>query len=156
PDELVAKIEKAKHFNQGFTTVEYLASAIYDMKIHTAPTDKPIDPGDFETRTMKEIGCPVEIVMRHRPTQFGHIFSGDGYSAGYCWSIWADTLTADAAEAFEKAPGGFYDKPTAKKLYESIMSVGNSIPPDEAFRKFRGRDVDTDALMRDRGFPVTK
>jgi peptidyl-dipeptidase Dcp len=156
PPELVAKIDKAKHFNQGFNTVEYLASAIYDMKIHTAPTDKPVDPGDFETRTMKEIGCPAEIVMRHRPTHFGHIFSGDGYSAGYYSYIWADTLTADAAEAFEQAPGGYYDKPTAKKLYASIMSVGNSLSPEEAFRKFRGRDVDTDALMRDRGFPVTK
>ena len=103
---------------------------------------------------MKEIGMPAEIVMRHRPTQFGHIFAGDGYSAGYYSYIWADTLTADAAEAFAAA-GSFYDKPTAKRLHESIMSVGNSIPPDEAFRKFRGRDVDTNALMRDRGFPVT-
>jgi peptidyl-dipeptidase Dcp len=155
PAELLAKIEKAKHFNEGFRTVEYLSAAIYDMKIHTAPTDKPIDPGEFEKRTMKEIGMPSEIVMRHRPTQFGHIFSGDGYSAGYYSYIWADTLTADAAEAFQEA-GSFYDKKTAKRLYESIMSVGNSIPPEEAFRKFRGRDVDTNALMRDRGFPITK
>jgi peptidyl-dipeptidase Dcp len=155
PAELLAKIEKAKHFNEGFRTVEYLSAAIYDMKIHTAPADKPIDPGEFEKRTMKEIGMPTEIVMRHRPTQFGHIFSGDGYSAGYYSYIWADTLTADAAEAFDEAKS-FYDKATAKRLYESIMSVGNSIPPEEAFRKFRGRDVDTNALMRDRGFPVTK
>jgi peptidyl-dipeptidase Dcp len=154
PDELVAKIEKAKHFNQGFVTVEYLAAAIYDMKIHLASASAKIDPGDFEQRTMKEIGCPDEIVMRHRPTQFGHIFSGDEYSAGYYAYIWADTLTADAAEAFEQASGGFYDKTVAKKLYESIISVGNSIAPEEAFRRFRGRDVDTDALMRDRGFPV--
>jgi peptidyl-dipeptidase Dcp len=154
PAELVAKIERAKHFNEGFRTVEYLASAIYDLKIHTAPTDKPIDPGEFENRTMREIDCPPEIVMRHRPTQFGHIFSGDGYSAGYYAYIWADTLTADAAEAFAEAPRGFFDQPTANRLYESIMSVGNSIPPEEAFRRFRGRDVDTNALMRDRGFPV--
>jgi peptidyl-dipeptidase Dcp len=155
PAELVAKIQKAKNFNKGFGTVEYLMAAIYDLKIHTAPTDKPIDPSEFEKRTMKEIGAPTEIVMRHRPTQFGHIFSGDGYSAGYYAYMWADTLTADAAEAFQQA-GSFYDKPTAKKLHDSIMSVGNSIPPDEAFRKFRGRDVDTNALMRDRGFPVPK
>ncbi|MEO7736380.1 MAG: M3 family metallopeptidase [Kofleriaceae bacterium] len=154
PAELLAKIEKAKHFNQGFSTVEYLAAAIYDLKIHTAPTDKPIDAGEFEKRTMKEIGCPTEIVMRHRPTQFGHIFAGDGYSAGYYAYLWADTLTADAAEAFVEAKS-FYDKATAKRLYESIMSVGNSIPPEEAFRRFRGRDVDSNALMRDRGFPVT-
>jgi peptidyl-dipeptidase Dcp len=155
PAELVAKIQSAKHFNEGFRTVEYLAAAIYDLKIHTAPTDKPIDAGEFEKRAMQEIGCPPEIVMRHRPTQFGHIFAGDGYSAGYYAYIWADTLTADAAEAFVEA-GSFYDKPTAKRLYDSIMSIGNSIPPEEAFRKFRGRDVDTNALMRDRGFPVTK
>ena len=153
PPELLAKIEKAKHFNQGFATVEYLAAAIYDLKIHTAPTDKPIDASEFEKKTMAEIGCPPEIVMRHRPTQFGHIFSGDGYSAGYYAYIWADTLTADAAEAFTEA-GSFYDKKTAQRLHDSIMSVGNTIPPDEAFRRFRGRDVDTNALMRDRGFPV--
>jgi peptidyl-dipeptidase Dcp len=155
PAELVAKIQKAKHFNEGFRTVEYLAAAIYDLKIHTAPADKPIDAGEFEKRTMKEIGCPPEIVMRHRPTQFGHIFAGDGYSAGYYSYIWADTLTADAAEAFVEA-GSFYDKPTAKRLYDTLMSVGNSVAPEDAFRKFRGRDVDTDALMRSRGFPVTK
>jgi peptidyl-dipeptidase Dcp len=153
PDALVAKIEKARHFNQGFKTVEYLAAAIYDLKIHAAPATPPIDAVDFERKAMKEIGCPSEIVMRHRPTQFGHIFSSDEYSAGYYAYIWADTLTADAAEAFASA-GSFYDKATAKRLYEAIMSVGNSIAPEEAFRKFRGRDVDTNALMRDRGFPV--
>jgi peptidyl-dipeptidase Dcp len=153
PAELLAKIEKAKHFNQGFSTVEYLAAAIYDLKIHTAPTDKPIDASAFEKHAMTEIGCPPEIVMRHRPTQFGHIFSGDEYSAGYYAYLWADTLTADAAEAFVEA-GSFYDKKTAQRLHDSIMSVGNSIPPEEAFRKFRGRDVDSNALMRDRGFPV--
>ncbi|HEX4418628.1 MAG TPA: M3 family metallopeptidase [Kofleriaceae bacterium] len=153
PPELLAKIEKAKHFNQGFATVEYLAAAIYDLKIHTAPTDKPIDASAFERHAMTEIGCPPEIVMRHRPTQFGHIFSGDEYSAGYYAYLWADTLTADAAEAFVEA-GSFYDKKTAQRLHDSIMSVGNSIPPEEAFRKFRGRDVDSNALMRDRGFPV--
>jgi peptidyl-dipeptidase Dcp len=152
PAELVAKIERARHFNQGFKTVEYLASAIYDLEIHTAPTDKPIDPGAFEAKIMKQLGCPDEIRMRHRPTQFGHIFSGDGYSAGYYAYIWADTLTADAAEAF--AAAGFYDKATSKRLHDAIMSVGNSVSPEQAFRAFRGRDVDTNALMRDRGFPV--
>ena len=104
---------------------------------------------------MAEIGCPPEIVMRHRPTQFGHIFSGDGYSAGYYVYIWADTLTEDAFEAFKEA-GGPYDKAVATRYYEAVLSVGNSMPPDEAFRRFRGRDVDTDALMRGRGFPVAK
>ena len=102
---------------------------------------------------MAEIGCPPEIVMRHRPTQFGHIFASDGYSAGYYAYLWADTLVADAAEAFTEA-GSFYDPATARRLFESVMRVGNSVPPHESFRAFRGRDVDTDALMRDRGFPV--
>jgi peptidyl-dipeptidase Dcp len=156
PADLVAKIEKAKNFNQGFSTIEYLSAAIYDMKIHLAATpDKKIDAGAFEKQAMAEIGCPSEIVMRHRPTQFGHIFSSDGYSAGYYVYIWADTLTDDTFEAFNEA-GGPYDKSVAKRYYETILSVGNSVPPDEAFRRFRGRDVDTDALMRERGFPVTK
>jgi peptidyl-dipeptidase Dcp len=91
--------------------------------------------------------------MRHRPTQFGHIFASDGYSAGYYAYLWADTLVADAAEAFREA-GSFYDAAIARRLHESIMRAGNSIPPHDAFRAFRGRDVDTDALMRERGFPI--
>jgi len=153
PAALVAKITKAKNFNQGFKTVEYLMATIYDLKIHSVTSDKPIDPAAFEKSTMAEIGAPPQIVMRHRPTAFGHIFADDGYSAGYYSYIWADTLTADAAEAFTEAHS-FYDKATAKKLHDCIMSVGNSIAPEEAFRRFRGRDVDTNALMRDRGFPV--
>jgi peptidyl-dipeptidase Dcp len=154
PAELVAKIQKAKNFNQGFTTVEYLMSALYDMKIHTE-SKGGIDPGAYETKLFKDIGAPKEIVMRHRPTQFLHIFADDGYSAGYYSYLWADTLTADAAEAFKES-GGYYAKATAKRFHDNILSIGNSIPPDEAFRKFRGRDVDTNALMRDRGFPATK
>jgi peptidyl-dipeptidase Dcp len=155
PKQLVEKIKKAKTFNQGFGTVEYLASAIYDMKLHmNTDSQAKVDANEFETRTMREIGCPKEIIMRHRPTAFGHIFSGDGYSAGYYVYIWADTMSADAAEAFVEA-GSFYDKPTCQRLRETIFSVGNSVSPDIAFRNFRGRDVDTNALMRDRGFPVT-
>jgi peptidyl-dipeptidase Dcp len=153
PDALVAKIKKAKTFNRGFGTTEYLASAIVDMKAHLAG-DTKIDARAFEKATLAEIGMPAQIIMRHRMPHFGHIFAGDGYSAGYYDYIWADTLTADAAEAFEEAPGGFYDKPTAKRLHDSIMSVGNTIEAREAFRRFRGRDVTVDALMRDRGFPA--
>lgn len=154
PETLVSKVLAAGNFNEGFATVEYLAGALYDMKIHLAATaDETIDPGEFERATMQEIGCPAEIVMRHRPTQFGHIFSSDGYSAGYYVYIWADAMTADVYEGFMER-GGLYDPDACRLLEESIMRVGNSIPPDEAFRRFRGRDVDTDALMRDRGFPV--
>jgi peptidyl-dipeptidase Dcp len=151
PAELVAKIKKASTFNQGFATVEYLASALVDMKLHLAGTT-PIDPDKFERDELAKLGMPHELVMRHRTPQFGHVFAGDGYSAGYYSYLWADTLTADTAEAFEESPGGFYDKATAKRLHDTIMSVGNSIDPADGFRKFRGRDVKIDALMRDRGF----
>ena len=154
PDELIAKLRKSKTFNQGFSTVEYLASALYDMKIHLAATpDKDIEPDDFERVTMAQLGCPTEVIMRHRPTCFGHIFADDGYSAGYYVYIWADTMSADAAEAFTEA-GGFYDRATCDRFRDTIFSVGNSVPPEVAFRNFRGRSVDTNALMRDRGFPV--
>ncbi|HEY5070653.1 MAG TPA: M3 family metallopeptidase [Caulobacteraceae bacterium] len=153
PEALVAKIKRAHSFNKGFGTVEYLASAIVDMKAHLAGA-AAIEPAAFEKETLKEIGMPREIVMRHRLPHFGHIFAGEGYAAGYYDYIWADTLTADAAEAFAQAPGGFYDKPTAKRLYEDIMSIGDTIDAAEAFRRFRGRDATIDALMRDRGFPV--
>jgi peptidyl-dipeptidase Dcp len=153
PDALVAKIKVADKFNQGFITTEYLSAALIDMKLHLAG-DTPIDPDAFERKTLVELQMPKEVVMRHRTPQFAHIFSGDGYSAGYYSYLWADTLTADAAETFEQAPGGLYDKDVAKRLYDDVFSVGNTIDPAEGFRRFRGRDVDTAALMRDRGFPV--
>jgi peptidyl-dipeptidase Dcp len=152
PQALADKIKRAKTFNQGFATVEFLASALVDMKLHLAGA-ADIDPDAFERDTLKELGMPSEIVMRHRTPQFGHIFSGEGYAAGYYSYLWADAITADAAEAFIEA-GSFYDKATAKRFHDAIMSVGDSIDPAEGFRKFRGRDVDTKALLRDRGFPV--
>ena len=91
--------------------------------------------------------------MRHRTPQFSHVFSSDGYSAGYYSYLWSEVLTADAAEVFE-AKGSYYDKDIAKSLFENIMSVGDTIDPAEGFKKFRGRDVDPDALLRKRGFPV--
>ena len=153
PQALVDKIKTASTFNQGFDTTEYLASALIDMKLHLAG-DVAIDPDAFERDELTKLGMPREIVMRHRTPQFGHVFSGDGYSAGYYSYLWADTLTADAAEAFQEAPGGFYDKAVGERLYETIMSKGNTIDPAEQFRAFRGRDVKIGALMRDRGFPV--
>lgn len=104
---------------------------------------------------MTEIGCPKEIVMRHRPTQFGHSFSGEGYAAGYYAYLWADVITADAAEAFVEA-GSFYDKGVSTRLHDTIFAVGATVPPDDAYRRFRGRDANADALMRDRGFALTK
>jgi len=153
PAELLAKISAAATFNQGFATTEYLASALIDMKLHLAG-EAEIDADAFERETLAEMGMPSELPMRHRTPQFGHVFSGDGYSAGYYSYLWADTLTADAAEAFEEAPGGYYDADVAQRLYEHVFSIGDNIDPAEGFRRFRGRDVDTAALMRKRGFPV--
>jgi peptidyl-dipeptidase Dcp len=153
PAELVEKIERARTFGQGFKTAEYLGSAIYDLKLHLAAHGQAIDPAAFERDVLAEIGMPEQIVMRHRPPHFNHVFSGDSYSAGYFNYLWADTLTADAFEAFTEA-GGAYDAQVARRLVDSVLSVGNTVAPDEAFRSFRGRDVDTAALMRDRGFPV--
>ncbi|QYA26082.1 M3 family metallopeptidase [Gramella sp. MT6] len=153
PEELVKKIQKASTFNQGFATTEFLASAIMDMKYHTTDPDK-IDPDTFERETLKELNMPEEIVMRHRTPHFGHVFSGEGYATGYYGYLWADVLTSDAAEAFAEAPGGFYDKEVANKLVKYLFAPRNAMDPAEAYKKFRGRDAEIDALMRDRGFPV--
>ena len=155
PAELVAKIKKAATFNQGFKTTEYLASALVDMKLHTSDP-AGIDPDKFEREALAALNMPEEIVMRHRTPHFGHIFSGEGYSASYYGYMWAEVLTSDAAEAFAEAPGGFYDKEVAAKLVEHLFSVRNAVDPADAYRAFRGRDANVDALMRDRGFPVTK
>jgi peptidyl-dipeptidase Dcp len=150
PQALVDRIKEAGTFNQGFATVEYLASALVDMKLHLAGSQK-IDPDAFERETLVQLGMPIEIVMRHRTPQFGHVFSGDGYSAGYYSYLWSDVLNADAFEAFNEA-GGPYDKKVARKLRQYIFSVGNTMDPAEAYKKFRGRDPQTEALMRKRGF----
>ena len=150
PKALVDKLNAAGAFNQGFATVEALASAIVDMKLHLAG-DAPINPKTFETQTLSELGMPSEIVMRHRIPQFGHIFSGEGYAAGYYGYLWADVLEHDAYEAFQEA-GDPYDPATAKRLHDAIMSVGNTVDPAQAFRNFRGRDASPDALLRFRGF----
>ena len=153
PSELVAKIKKAATFNQGFSTTEYLASALMDMRYHmTDPTD--LDPREFERETLAALGMPSEIVMRHRSPHFAHVFSGEGYATGYYGYMWADVLTSDAAEAFEQAPGGFYDRTLAKKLVDHLFAPRNAIDPADAYRAFRGRDAQIDALMRDRGFPI--
>ena len=153
PDELVARIKNAATFNQGFITTEYLACALVDMRFHTSDPDG-LDADRFEREALAELGMPDEIVMRHRSPHFGHIFSSEGYSAGYYGYMWADVLTADAAEAFAEAPGGFYDKDLAAKLVQHLFAARNAVDPAEAYRAFRGRDATIDALMRDRGFPV--
>ncbi|MCR9128178.1 MAG: M3 family metallopeptidase [Alphaproteobacteria bacterium] len=153
PDDLVDRIRAASTFNQGFATTEYLASALVDMAYHTTDPEG-IDPDAFERETLEGLGMPDELPMRHRSPHFGHIFSGEGYSAGYYGYMWADVLTSDAAEAFAEAPGGFYDAELAERMVETLFAPRNSIDPAEAYRQFRGRDATVEPLMRDRGFPV--
>ncbi|GJM62591.1 M3 family metallopeptidase [Persicobacter diffluens] len=152
PKSLIEKIKKASTFNQGFATTEYLASALMDMKYHMAdPTD--MDPRAFEKESLSALNMPRTIVMRHRSTQFGHIFSSEGYAAGYYGYLWADVLTSDAAEMFEEAEGGYYDAEVSEKLVKYLFAPRNAVDPAEAYRLFRGRDAETNAIMRDRGFP---
>jgi peptidyl-dipeptidase Dcp len=154
PQTLLTKIDKASHFNEGFNTVELIASALIDMKLHMEG-NKTIDPDAFEKTTLTELNMPSEIVMRHRTPQFGHIFSSDEYSAGYYSYLWADVICADAYEAFTEAKGP-YDKEVGKRLLKYVFSSGNTTDQGDAFRSFRGRDAKVDALMRGKGFPVVK
>jgi peptidyl-dipeptidase Dcp len=151
PEALVARIKKSEAFNQGYETVEYLASALVDMKLHLAA--QRVDPRAFERDTLAQLGMPKELVMRHRTPHFGHVFSGDGYAAGYYSYLWSDTLAADAWEAFLEGKGP-YDKDVARRFHDHIVSVGNTFDPTETYRAFRGHDAGIEALLRRRGFPV--
>ncbi len=151
PADLANRLERSATFNQGFATVEFLASALVDMEIHLA--EGPIDPVAFERETLAELGMPPEIVMRHRIPHFQHAFGSDAYSAGYYSYLWADVLTADAFEAFTEATGP-YDAGVAGRLLEHVFSRGDTLDPDAGYVAFRGRGPQTDALMRKRGFPV--
>ena len=150
PEALVAKIERASKFNKGFDNVVYLSSALVDMRMHLEPA-KAGDVAAFERETLAAIGMPRQIAMRHRLPHFGHLFGGDSYSAGYYSYLWADTLSADAFEAFTEA-GGAYDRKVASRLLEHVFAAGNTRDPEEGYRAFRGRDAGIEALMRKRGF----
>ncbi|HYW73349.1 MAG TPA: M3 family metallopeptidase [Pyrinomonadaceae bacterium] len=150
PQALVDKINRSKTFNEGFATVEYLAAAILDMKLHLLG-DQKVDARVFEKEALADLGMPHEIVLRHRLPQFLHVFSSDGYSAGYYSYLWSDVITADAFGAFTEA-GGPYDRKVADRLRQNIFSIGNTIDPAEAYRNFRGRDPRVEALMKKRGF----
>jgi peptidyl-dipeptidase Dcp len=154
PQALLDKIAKSKTFNQGFGTVEYMSSAILDMKLHNRST--PVaDPRAFEQETLAEIGMPKEMVMRHRLPQFGHLFSSDAYSAGYYSYLWSETMDADTWAAFEEK-GDVWDKGLSEKFRAVLLSTGNETDRIEAYRAFRGRDPDVKYIMKKRGFPVTE
>lgn len=152
PLALVDKILASNKFNQGFETVEYLSSAIIDMKLHDRKV--PVtDVDKFERETLKDMGMPKEIVMRHRLPQFGHLFSSDAYSAGYYSYLWSETMDADTWAAFNEA-GGPWDRTVADKFRTILLMTGNETDRAEAYRAFRGRDPDVKALLRKRGFPT--
>ncbi len=153
PADLVKRIKNANKFNKGFGTVEYLASALIDMKLHLVGS-QIIDADAFERNELTALGMPKEIVMRHRTPQFAHIFADDGYSAGYYSYLWSDVLSADAYEAFTEA-GGAYDKEVGKRLKDNVFSVGNTVDEATGYKAFRGKDPSIGALMRNRGFPYS-
>lgn len=151
PQALRQKILNSDKFNQGFATVEYLASAILDMQLHNRST--PVtDIAAFEREALAELGMPREIVMRHRLPQFGHLFSSDAYSAGYYSYLWSETMDADTWAAFTEA-GGPWDRTVADRFRTILLATGNETDRAEAYRVFRGRDPDVGALLRSRGFP---
>ena len=150
PKALLEKIRKARNFNKGFETVEFLASALVDMDFHTLGDASNIDPDAQQAKSLKAIGMPEEIVMRHASPHFLHIFAGDGYSAGYYSYLWSEVLDADGFEAF-KETGNAFDPETAKRLYTYVYSAGGTRDFEEAYRAFRGRDPKIDALLEGRG-----
>ncbi|MDX2265205.1 MAG: M3 family metallopeptidase [Hyphomicrobiales bacterium] len=150
PPELVTRLRKARSFNQGFETVQYLASAIVDLDLHTEAPD-PLDVDAFEAEALARAGMPPAVGMRHRLPHFLHLFGGDGYAAGYYSYLWSETMDADAFEAFQET-GDVFDPETARRLRRHIYSTGGSVDPAEAYAAFRGRQPSHAALLAKRGF----
>ncbi|MCV0394579.1 MAG: M3 family metallopeptidase [Rhizobiaceae bacterium] len=149
PKELIDKMEAARTYGAGFATVEFAASALMDMAYHARP-DAPEQPLDFEAETMARLEKPDAIAMRHRSPHFLHVFSGDGYSAGYYSYLWSEVLDADAFAAFEEA-GDPFDAILADKLRKHIYEVGGSVDPEAAYTAFRGRMPTPEPMMEQRG-----
>jgi peptidyl-dipeptidase Dcp len=151
PEDLLARVIAARTFNQGFATVEYLASALVDLEFHLLASPDALDPATFEADVLGKIGMPAEIAMRHRSPHFLHVFSGGGYASGYYSYMWSEVLDADAFEAF-KETGDVFDPKTAARLRDDILAAGGSRDPGDAYTAFRGRLPTPDALLRKRGF----
>ncbi len=148
PDELIAKMEAAGKFDQGFVTVEYMAASYLDMAWHTLDEAVEQDADTFEQAEMDRVGLIDEIIPRYRSTYFAHIFSG-GYSSGYYSYIWAEVLDADAFQAFKET--SLFDRGTATRLREQVLSKGGTRPGMELYEAFRGRTPSIDALLVKRG-----
>jgi peptidyl-dipeptidase Dcp len=150
PDDLLARLLAARTFNQGFATVEYVASALVDLELHLLEEPQGLDVTSFEQTALARIGMPAEIVMRHRPPHFAHVFSGGGYASAYYSYMWSEVLDADAFAAFEEA-GDIFDPATARRLHDHIYAAGGSRDPADLYESFRGRLPTPDALLRKRG-----
>ena len=149
PDELVAKVQAAANFNQGFTTGELCAASILDMKWYELSSVEGIDVEEFEAKVCKDMGLIDEIIPRYRSTYFNHIFGSSGYSAGYYSYLWAEVLDKDAFELFKQK--GIFDPETAMSLRRNVLERGGSDEPMTLYRNFRGADPDPGALLRARG-----
>ncbi len=148
PQEMLQKVLQAANFDQGFQTVEYVASALVDLAFHEGAA--PADPMEKQAEVLAEIGMPRAIGMRHATPHFAHVFAGDGYSAGYYSYMWSEVMDADAFAAFEEADGAF-DPERAKALEEHILSTGGSREAEELYLAFRGRLPGVEALLKGRG-----
>lgn len=149
PDALLAKLQAARQFGQGYETLRYTASALVDMAAHALPA-APADVVAFERDTLAAWQLPHEVGLNHRLTHFQHLFSSAGYAAGYYVYLWAEVLDCDAFEAFVEA-GDVFDPAVAARLRDCIYASGNSREPGEAFRAFRGRDPVVEPMLKDRG-----
>ena len=154
PQELVARLLRARRFNQGYETVRYAASALVDMAVHALTAGAPEDACAFERAELERLGAPQEIGLNHRLVHFQHLFSGSAYAAGYYVYLWAEVLEADGFDAFVEA-GDPFDPAIAERLRRFIYASGNSIAPEQAFRAFRGREPTVDAMLRQRGLVAT-
>ncbi|MFN4008458.1 MAG: M3 family metallopeptidase [Pannonibacter sp.] len=150
PKALLDKVLGARNFNQGFATVEYTACALIDLALHEMPDPSGIDVTAYEASALKDLGMPSEITMRHRLPHFAHAFAGEGYSSGYYSYMWSEVMDADAFSAFEET-GNVFDPATAEKLYRHIYSAGGRQDPDAAYKAFRGRGPNINALLEKRG-----
>ena len=150
PDALIARLQEARHFNQGFETVRYTASALVDMAAHALSAEQPDDVAEFERAELERIGAPAVVGMNHRLTHFQHLFAGAGYAAGYYVYLWAEVLEADGYTAFKEA-GDPFDLEVAQRLRRFIYASGNSLEPAQAYRAFRGRDATVQSMLEQRG-----
>jgi peptidyl-dipeptidase Dcp len=148
PQDLVNKIRNARLFNQGFATTEYLAASYLDMDWHTVEDEAPLDPIEFENKSLGKIGLISEIVVRYRSPYFRHVFAG-GYAAGYYSYVWAEVLDADAFQAFKET--NLFDRNTAKLFRENILAAGGTEKPMTLYKRFRGREPEIDPLLERRG-----